>query len=471
VIDFFRFRPPAGLSVDLACLGVPDYSADALRRKPAAVLAYARAAGLLDRRAYKLRMRWLRQENPDIRSVVAGLPDPAFLAAAADARATIPDRAYANALLGLVSTSVEPDSSRGRLAARVQGAGTAAELRSVCAGQERASHADRRAAARILRAAEREGRLDAAEYDKRLRAADTARIRDELTQLLADLPTAADSAGWVKHHRISTADRERVLAWLADGLTQGRLSVPAYQERVFAVAGAVVYADFTAVLDGLPVLGHANTAELLPSDADRRAAIRRLDDALGDEQVSIDEYGDLEARIQSAERLSDLAAELADLERRASSAERDEAVRLLDAAREDERLSVAEHLERIERARAAKWDRQLVSLLADLRRPAAPGSRRRSRRHRVSNKDRENALQQLKQALEDGKLDLDEYDERIRAVHRARQPGDLSMLLADLVDLDELLDNTPAAPATPPAATPTPTGWFERLRALIHRIP
>jgi hypothetical protein len=449
---------------------VPDYSADALRRKPAALLAYARAAGLLDRRTYKLRMRWLRQNDPDIASVVDGLPDPAFLAAAADAPATIPDRAYANTLLGLVSTPVEPDSPRGRLAVRVQGAGTAAELRLVCEGQERASHADRRMAARILRVAEREGRLDAAEHDKRLRAAETARIRDELTQLYADLPTSADCARWVPHHRISTADRERVLAWLADGLTDGRLSVPAYEVRVFAVTGAVVYADFPAVLDGLPVLGQANEADLLPSDTDRRAAIRRLDDAFGDEQVSTDEYRVFEARIQHAERLSDLAAELTDLERRASSVERDEAVRLLDAAREDQRLSAAEHRERVERARAAKWDRQLVSLLADLRRPVAPGSRRRNRTYRVSKKDRNSALQQLKQALEDGKLDLDEYDERIRAAHRARQPGDLSVLLADLVDLVELLDHAPVAPATLPAVAPAPTSWFGRLRALIRRI-
>jgi hypothetical protein len=96
----------------------------------------------------------------------------------------------------------------------------------------RASHADRRGVVTILREAAREGRLDAAEFDARLRAAEVARTRGELAGLHADVPDHEEADSRAPHHRISAADRRRLLGLLADALAEGRLTGPEYERRV-----------------------------------------------------------------------------------------------------------------------------------------------------------------------------------------------------------------------------------------------
>ena len=59
----------------------------------------------------------------------------------------------------------------------------------------RASDQDRDEATHRLQAAFAEGRLDDAEFDRRMRSALTAVTRPELDKLSADLPAAATAAG------------------------------------------------------------------------------------------------------------------------------------------------------------------------------------------------------------------------------------------------------------------------------------
>jgi hypothetical protein len=57
------------------------------------------------------------------------------------------------------------------------------------------------------------------------------------------------------------------------------------------------------VLDGLPIVPDGAGADLLVSDADRRAALGQLEDAVADGRVTVAEHGSLQARIQQADRL------------------------------------------------------------------------------------------------------------------------------------------------------------------------
>lgn len=51
---------------------------------------------------------------------------------------------------------------------------------------------------------------------------------------------------------------------------------------------------------------------------------------------------------------------------------------------------------------------------------------------RAGDGDREKVAEQLKQALDQGRLDLGEYDERVQRAYSAKTYGDLEGLLADL---------------------------------------
>ncbi|MEU4158777.1 DUF1707 domain-containing protein [Actinoplanes sp. NPDC026670] len=51
---------------------------------------------------------------------------------------------------------------------------------------------------------------------------------------------------------------------------------------------------------------------------------------------------------------------------------------------------------------------------------------------RAGDGDREKVAEQLKQALDQGRLDLSEYDERVQKAYSAKTYGDLEGLLADL---------------------------------------
>lgn len=66
-------------------------------------------------------------------------------------------------------------------------------------------------------------------------------------------------------------------------------------------------------------------------------------------------------------------------------------------------------------------------------------------RLRAADTDRQQVADRLKDALEEGRLDLSEYDERLRDAYAAKTYGDLDRLLNDLPN------SAPLVPATPQA--------------------
>lgn len=55
-----------------------------------------------------------------------------------------------------------------------------------------------------------------------------------------------------------------------------------------------------------------------------------------------------------------------------------------------------------------------------------------TRELKAADADRDNAVQRLRAALDEGRLTMDEYDTRVRQAYAARTYGDLDRLLADL---------------------------------------
>ena len=74
---------------------------------------------------------------------------------------------------------------------------------------------------------------------------------------------------------------------------------------------------------------------------------------------------------------------------------------------------------------------------------------------RAADADRQQVADKLRTALEEGRLDLHEYDERVQQAYAAKTYGDLNGLLTDL----------PAAGAVTPAASVTPAVVGPRNRA------
>src|SRR5690606_14708362 len=58
--------------------------------------------------------------------------------------------------------------------------------------------------------------------------------------------------------------------------------------------------------------------------------------------------------------------------------------------------------------------------------------RRDASKLRAADADRQQVAEQLRSAVDEGRLTLDEYDERLTAVYAAKTYGDLSRLTADL---------------------------------------
>jgi hypothetical protein len=67
---------------------------------------------------------------------------------------------------------------------------------------------------------------------------------------------------------------------------------------------------------------------------------------------------------------------------------------------------------------------------------------------RAADADRQQVADQLRAALEEGRLDLEEFDERLRDAYGAKTYGDLDRLLTDLPNA------APVVPAPPRAASP-----------------
>ena len=66
---------------------------------------------------------------------------------------------------------------------------------------------------------------------------------------------------------------------------------------------------------------------------------------------------------------------------------------------------------------------------------------------RVSDAERQDVAASLRQALTEGRLDLDEYDERVQRAYQAKTYRELGAITADLPDA------TPPVPARVPTAT------------------
>lgn len=72
---------------------------------------------------------------------------------------------------------------------------------------------------------------------------------------------------------------------------------------------------------------------------------------------------------------------------------------------------------------------------------------------RISNEEREAVASRLRDALDSGRLDLNEFDQRTRDLYNAQTYDEVNRLLEDLPAARPLVPSQPAAPK--PAAKPT----------------
>ncbi|PRY61823.1 DUF1707 SHOCT-like domain-containing protein [Glycomyces artemisiae] len=87
---------------------------------------------------------------------------------------------------------------------------------------------------------------------------------------------------------------------------------------------------------------------------------------------------------------------------------------------------------------------------------------------RISNADRDEAIAQLRAALDEGRIDLGEFDERSLAAYSAKTNAELDLIFEDLPGgRPKVGEVVPAAeaPAAAPAARP------ERREHWIRRVP
>lgn len=86
---------------------------------------------------------------------------------------------------------------------------------------------------------------------------------------------------------------------------------------------------------------------------------------------------------------------------------------------------------------------------------------------RAGDGDRQAVADKLKQALDEGRLDLAEYDERLQRAYAAKTFGDLKGLLDDLPSA-ALAARTAAAEPVPHTAAPAPQVRSERAGQLVR---
>ncbi|BCJ34439.1 hypothetical protein Athai_19420 [Actinocatenispora thailandica] len=299
-------------------------------------------------------------------------------------------------------------------------------------GDLRASNEDRAAVRRVLRIAEGEGRLDAAEYDRRLRAVDTAETRAGLAELTTDLPVRRGEREWDDRARVRTADRDTAIAVLARGSRDGRLSAREYERRIAAVPEVVRYADLAQLLAGLPGWPGAPDT-LLAGDTDREVALAALAEAVAEGKVGAVELPALDAEIAQARWCSDLTTITDRLAKRVGDRARAAVVDELDAAYQAGQLDAREQADRVTRARRASSPAQLARLVRDL-----AGADRRP-----SDADRAKTTSALARGLQTGRLTLTEYDRRLVAAAEATGTAALRELVADLVEAPRRVRRTP----------------------------
>ncbi|WP_242547435.1 DUF1707 domain-containing protein [Amycolatopsis sp. MtRt-6] len=236
-------------------------------------------------------------------------------------------------------------------------------------GEVRIGDQARAAATRTVDTALREGRLDLAEYERRLAIIQAAKVRKDLTPAVADLPDGSGRTG--PGLRIAAADRERALVQLAGALTDGRLEARAYADAEELVNRAVTYADLDAVVGNL---------DAKVSHTERDQAIARIEAAVTGGRLEPGEQHDRVAAVRRATTDAQLAALVADLPAgsgparspRASNADREAVAAQLHDAVEAGVLDLPEFDERVRAVYAARWRDELSRLVADLPRPAPP---------------------------------------------------------------------------------------------------
>lgn len=84
-------------------------------------------------------------------------------------------------------------------------------------------------------------------------------------------------------------------------------------------------------------------------------------------------------------------------------------------------------------------------------------------RMRASDGDRQEAVEWLRAALDDGRLKMDEYVERMGLAYEAVTYGDLATLHADLPAVSSIAKPEVTSPATVPHAVVTPRSAFAGL--------
>ncbi|GHF91048.1 hypothetical protein GCM10017567_01390 [Amycolatopsis bullii] len=215
----------------------------------------------------------------------------------------------------------------------------------------------------------REGRLDLAEYERRVVLVQAAKVRKDLTPAVADLPGSSGRTG--TKLRVSAADRERALVRLAGALTDGRLEARAYADAEELLNRAVTYADVDAVVGDL---------DAKASHTERDQAIARIEAAVAGGLLEPAEQHDRVAAVRRATTDAQLAALVADLPTgtgparspRASHADREAVVAQLHDAVEAGVLDLPEFDERVRAVYAARLRDELTRLVADLPHPEPP---------------------------------------------------------------------------------------------------
>src|ERR1035441_2583957 len=87
---------------------------------------------------------------------------------------------------------------------------------------------------------------------------------------------------------------------------------------------------------------------------------------------------------------------------------------------------------------------------------------------RASDGDRQERVKRLRAALEDGRLKMDEYLDRMGLAYEAVTYGDLAALHADLPEAGSMAKREATPPATAPQAGAAPPGGVARLLAAPH---
>lgn len=86
---------------------------------------------------------------------------------------------------------------------------------------------------------------------------------------------------------------------------------------------------------------------------------------------------------------------------------------------------------------------------------------------RAGDGDRQAVADKLKQALDEGRLDLGEYDERLQRTYAAKTYGDLNGLLDDLPSTSLTPRKQAASDVTPHEAAPAPKVGSSRAGQLV----